>query len=72
AEKLSLNLFDNIMECLTIYTWPMLFSTHYQRSIKQLMEFIESENKRMYHAKGMSISDPIRAAFLFVRIIRTA
>lgn len=31
AEKISLNIFDNVMECLTIYTWPMLFPTHYQR-----------------------------------------
>jgi hypothetical protein len=31
AERLSNNVFDNVMEILTIYLWPMLFSTHYQR-----------------------------------------
>lgn len=31
AEKVSLNVFDNIMECLTIYIWPMLVTTHYQK-----------------------------------------
>ncbi|ORY98216.1 Golgin subfamily A member 7/ERF4 [Syncephalastrum racemosum] len=65
AEKLSLNIFDNVMECLTIYTWPMLFSTHYQRALKRMLHFIETENQR-YQAEGVYISDPVRSAFLFV------
>lgn len=33
AERVSwLTVFDNIMEILTIYTWPILFSNHYQRA----------------------------------------
>jgi hypothetical protein len=31
AERLSNNVFDNVMEILTIYLWPIFFSTHYQR-----------------------------------------
>ncbi|KAI9270427.1 Golgin subfamily A member 7/ERF4 family-domain-containing protein [Phascolomyces articulosus] len=68
AEKVSLNVFDNIMECLTLYIWPMLFSTHYLRSIKQLVQFIDSENDRLYHSKGISIANPVRHAFLFIEI----
>ncbi|KAI7881448.1 hypothetical protein K492DRAFT_161521 [Lichtheimia hyalospora FSU 10163] len=68
AEKVSLNVFDNIMECLTIYVWPMLVTTHYQKSVKQLANFIDSENELLYHAKGLSISDPVRCAFLFLEI----
>ncbi|CDH60195.1 predicted protein [Lichtheimia corymbifera JMRC:FSU:9682] len=68
AEKVSLNVFDNIMECLTIYIWPMLVTTHYQKCIKQLANFIDSENELLYHAKGLSISDPVRCAFLFLEI----
>lgn len=32
ADRLSWKvIFENIMETLTIYLWPILFSTHYQR-----------------------------------------
>ncbi|KAI9495408.1 Golgin subfamily A member 7/ERF4 family-domain-containing protein [Zychaea mexicana] len=68
AEKISLNVFDNIMECLTLYIWPVFFSTHYLRSIKQLMQFIDAENERLYHPQGISIANPVRHAFLFIEI----
>ncbi|KAI7852425.1 Golgin subfamily A member 7/ERF4 [Circinella umbellata] len=68
AEKISSNVFDNIMECLTLYIWPILFSTHYLRSIKQLVRFIDSENDRVYHSQGISIANPVRHAFLFIEI----
>ncbi|KAI8371455.1 Golgin subfamily A member 7/ERF4 family-domain-containing protein [Radiomyces spectabilis] len=69
AERLSLSIiFDNIMEILTIYTWPIFFSSHYQRSLDQLLRFIDSENENVYHPKGMSISNPVKAAFLFLEI----
>jgi hypothetical protein len=31
AERLSNNVFDNVMEIVTIYLWPVVFSTNYQR-----------------------------------------
>ncbi|KAI8144479.1 Golgin subfamily A member 7/ERF4 family-domain-containing protein [Fennellomyces sp. T-0311] len=68
AEKVSLNVFDNIMECLTLYIWPMLFSTHYLRSIKHLSQFIDSQNEQLYHSQGISIANPVRSAFLFIEI----
>ncbi|KAI9494953.1 Golgin subfamily A member 7/ERF4 family-domain-containing protein [Zychaea mexicana] len=69
AERVSWNaVFDNVMECLTIYTWPIFFSTHYQRCIRRLLAFIQSENESLYHQHDVSISNPIRCACLFLEL----
>lgn len=57
---------ENIMEILTIYISPIFLSTHYQRAVKKLLLFIESENSDIYYPQTLSISDPVKAAFLFV------
>ncbi|KAG0913674.1 hypothetical protein G6F33_004944 [Rhizopus arrhizus] len=67
ADRLSWRVvFENIMETLSIYLWPIFFSTHYQRAIKALHVFIDSENQLIYHPQYLSISDPVKSAFLFV------
>ncbi|GAB5590795.1 hypothetical protein Unana1_05695 [Umbelopsis nana] len=68
AERLSNNVFDNVMEILTIYLWPMFFSTHYQRAVKRLLRFIEDENKSVYNKQGLTIANPIKSAFLFLEL----
>lgn len=69
ADRLSWRVvFENVMETLTIYLWPILFSTHYQRAIHQLHAFIDSENQNIYHLHQLSISDPVKSAFLFIEI----
>ncbi|KAI7891484.1 Golgin subfamily A member 7/ERF4 [Mucor mucedo] len=59
---------ENIMEILTIYISPIFISTHYQRAVRQLLLFIESENSNIYYPQSLSISDPVKAAFLFIEI----
>ncbi|KAI9248262.1 Golgin subfamily A member 7/ERF4 family-domain-containing protein [Phascolomyces articulosus] len=67
AERVSWRVvFDNVMECLTIYTWPIFFRTHYQQCIQRLLTFIHNENETLYHQHGISISNPIRCAYLFL------
>ncbi|KAI8378732.1 hypothetical protein EDC96DRAFT_434837 [Choanephora cucurbitarum] len=67
ADRLSWRIvLENLLETLTIYLWPVLFSTHYQRAVKRLLEFIESENTTLYHPQALSISNPVKSAFLFV------
>ncbi|CEI98457.1 hypothetical protein RMCBS344292_12565 [Rhizopus microsporus] len=69
ADRLSWKvILENIMETLTIYLWPVLFSTHYQRAIDRLHAFIDSENQNVYHPHNLSISDPVKSAFLFIEI----
>ncbi|KAL1928622.1 hypothetical protein VTP01DRAFT_2408 [Rhizomucor pusillus] len=68
AEKLSNNMFDNIMECLTLYIWPMLVTTHYQRTIRHLRHYIDQQNTQVYQPHGAFIADPVRSAFLFLEI----
>ncbi|KAI9311122.1 hypothetical protein BX666DRAFT_1831530, partial [Dichotomocladium elegans] len=67
AERVSWNsVFDNIMECLTLYIWPIFFSTHYQRCIQRLQHFIQTENETVYQPQNILIANPVRVAFLFV------
>ncbi|ORE16751.1 hypothetical protein BCV71DRAFT_182792 [Rhizopus microsporus] len=69
ADRLSWKvILENIMETLTIYLWPVLFSTHYQRAIDRLHTFIDSENQNVYHPHNLSISDPVKSAFLFASV----
>ncbi|KAI8972364.1 hypothetical protein BDB01DRAFT_810416 [Pilobolus umbonatus] len=59
---------ENIIETLTIYIWPIFFSTHYQRAVRELLTFIQAENMKVYYPNNLSISDPVKAAFLFIEI----
>ncbi|KAG2193201.1 hypothetical protein INT46_005149 [Mucor plumbeus] len=69
ADRLSWRIvLENIIETLTIYLWPILFSTHYQRVVKRLLTFIESENSTIYYPQTLSISNPVKSAFLFIEI----
>ncbi|KAI8327834.1 hypothetical protein BD560DRAFT_342624 [Blakeslea trispora] len=69
ADRLSWRIvLENLLETLTIYLWPVFFSTHYQRAVKRLLLFIESENTSLYHSQALSISNPVKSAFLFVEI----
>ncbi|CAM0138447.1 hypothetical protein VKS41_007060 [Umbelopsis sp. WA50703] len=68
AERLSNNVFDNVMEIVTIYLWPVVFSTNYQRCIKRLLQFIEDENANVYNKQGLTIANPVRNAFLFLEL----
>lgn len=69
ADRLSWRIvLENIVETLSIYIWPIFFSTHYQRAVKRLLAFIESENSNIYNPQSLSISDPVKAAFLFIEI----
>ncbi|KAI7872769.1 hypothetical protein BDF14DRAFT_1716497 [Spinellus fusiger] len=67
AETLSWrDVFDNVMECLTIYTWPILFPSKYQKALEHLTEFIETQNQEVYQPLGICITPPVRVAFLYV------
>ncbi|KAI8050147.1 Golgin subfamily A member 7/ERF4 [Gilbertella persicaria] len=69
ADRLTwLIVLENIVETLTIYLWPIFFSTHYQRVVKRLLAFIESENSNVYYSQALSISNPVKSAFLFIEI----
>ncbi|KAI9486144.1 MAG: hypothetical protein EXX96DRAFT_476035 [Benjaminiella poitrasii] len=59
---------ENIIEILTIYIWPIFFSTHYQRVVKRLLSFIETENSTIYYPQSLSVSNPVKSAFLFVSL----
>ncbi|KAI8987341.1 hypothetical protein BDF20DRAFT_814033 [Mycotypha africana] len=72
ADRLSWKIvLENIVEILSIYIWPIFFSTHYQRTVKRLLEFIENENINTYYPQSSSISNPVKSAFLFVSHLST-
>ncbi|KAI8066384.1 Golgin subfamily A member 7/ERF4 family-domain-containing protein [Gongronella butleri] len=69
AEKLSWSgVMYNMMEILTIYLWPLLFDSHYQKTIHALLDFIDKENQDVYHKQQLSIRNPVKTAFLFLEI----
>ncbi|KAI9027209.1 Golgin subfamily A member 7/ERF4 family-domain-containing protein [Phycomyces nitens] len=69
AEAISFhNVLDNVMECLTVYTWPLIFGSKYQKSIKRLQSYLQSENQKVYHLRDLSITNPVPCAFLFLEI----
>ncbi|KAI8047634.1 Golgin subfamily A member 7/ERF4 [Thamnidium elegans] len=69
ADRLSWRIvLENILEIVTIYVSPMILSTHHQRTVRRLLTFIEAENSSVYYPHSLSISDPVKAAFLFIEI----
>ncbi|KAI9306029.1 Golgin subfamily A member 7/ERF4 family-domain-containing protein [Cunninghamella echinulata] len=69
AERLSWSaFFFNMMEILTIYLWPIFFSSHYQKTIYELLDFIDKENKQVYQKEQLLICNPVKTAFLFLEI----
>ncbi|KAI8330498.1 Golgin subfamily A member 7/ERF4 family-domain-containing protein [Chlamydoabsidia padenii] len=69
AERLSWSgVFYNMMEILTIYIWPLFFSSHYHKTIHKLLHFIDQENTQVYQKQRLSICNPVKTAFLFIEI----
>ncbi|GAA5811545.1 hypothetical protein MFLAVUS_004983 [Mucor flavus] len=69
ADRLSYRVvLENILEIATIYISPLILSTHHQRAVRRLLTFIEAENSSVYYYNALSISDPVKAAFLFIEI----
>jgi len=68
AENLWQNSFDNIVEILTLYTWGVCCGTHYTRSVKGIIRFIEAENRKIYNPVGVNLRNPVKTAFLFLEI----
>ncbi|KAK9765286.1 hypothetical protein K7432_006515 [Basidiobolus ranarum] len=62
------NSLDNIISCLSLYTYPLCFGSFYQKCMKELNQLIASENSELYLPAGLHIQDPRRTAFLFLEI----
>ncbi|KAK3823364.1 MAG: Golgin subfamily A member 7/ERF4 family-domain-containing protein [Benniella sp.] len=66
AEQSLLNCLDTLLDCLTAYTAKHCFGTHYQRAIRRMEEFIEQENKRLYHPARMHLRDPQKVGMIYL------
>ncbi|ORZ08889.1 hypothetical protein BCR42DRAFT_335261 [Absidia repens] len=67
AERLSWKgVLYNTMEILTIYLLPLFLSSHYHKTIHELLAFIDQENKTVYEKYQLLIRNPVKTAFLFV------
>ncbi|KAG0054823.1 Golgin sub A member 7 [Gryganskiella cystojenkinii] len=69
AERPLLNCLDTFLDCLTAYTAKHCFGTHYQRAIKKMEEFIDQENRRLYHPARMHLRDPQKVGMIYVRTL---
>ncbi|CAO3600701.1 unnamed protein product [Absidia cylindrospora] len=69
AERLSWKgVLYNMMEILTIYLLPLFLSSHYHKTIHDLLVFIDQENKTVYEKHRLRIRNPVKTAFLFIEI----
>ncbi|KAI8601109.1 Golgin subfamily A member 7/ERF4 family-domain-containing protein [Dissophora ornata] len=66
AEESMLNCLDTLLDCLTAYTAKYCFGTHYQRAIRRMEEFIEQENRRLYHPARMHLRDPQTVGMIYL------
>ncbi|KAF9898474.1 Golgin sub A member 7, partial [Lobosporangium transversale] len=65
AEQSMLNCLDTLLDCLTAYTAKHCFGTHYQRAIRRMEEFIEQENRQIYHPARMHLRDPQKVGMIY-------
>ncbi|KAF9431991.1 hypothetical protein BGZ76_011439 [Entomortierella beljakovae] len=66
AEESLLNCLDTILDCLSAYTAKHCFGTHYQRSMQRMVDFIEQENRRIYHPAKMHLRDPQKVGMIYL------
>ncbi|ORX96826.1 hypothetical protein K493DRAFT_216806, partial [Basidiobolus meristosporus CBS 931.73] len=60
------NSMENVISCLTLYTFTHCFGTFYQKCMQRFNEAVASENANLYGPAGLYLRDPRRTAFLFV------
>ncbi|KAI7832745.1 Golgin subfamily A member 7/ERF4 family-domain-containing protein [Gamsiella multidivaricata] len=66
AEESIMNCLDTFLDCLTAYTAKYCFGTHYQRAIRKMEQFIEQENRRLYHPARMHLRDPQKVGMIYL------
>ncbi|KAF9154981.1 hypothetical protein BGX20_004552 [Mortierella sp. AD010] len=66
AEESLLNCVDTVLDCLTAYTAKHCFGTHYQRAMRRMVEFIDQENRNLYHPARMHLRDPQKVGMIYL------
>ncbi|GJJ74705.1 hypothetical protein EMPS_07063 [Entomortierella parvispora] len=66
AERPLLNCLDTLLDCLTAYTAKHCCGTHYQRAIRRMEEYIDQENRRLYHPARMHLRDPQKVGMIYL------
>jgi len=60
--------FDNALAILTLWLSPLVFGTHYIRSMRRLEAFINQINLQIFNPAGLNVLFPKKCAFLFLEI----
>ncbi|KAF9199278.1 Golgin sub A member 7 [Haplosporangium sp. Z 27] len=66
AEESLLNFLDTLLDCLTAYTAKYCFGTHYQRALRRMEEFIDQQNRTVYHPARMHLRDPQKVGMIYL------
>eukprot|EP01088_Endostelium_zonatum_P017716 TRINITY_DN5366_c0_g1_i1.p1 TRINITY_DN5366_c0_g1~~TRINITY_DN5366_c0_g1_i1.p1 ORF type:complete len:148 (+),score=21.76 TRINITY_DN5366_c0_g1_i1:41-484(+) len=70
AEKLSfLSILQSCIGCATFFTYYLVFNGRSRNNMKKLDEFLESENKNVYHNKGVIWLNPLPNGLLYMQIL---
>ncbi|KAK9728779.1 Golgin subfamily A member 7, variant 2 [Basidiobolus ranarum] len=57
---------DHLIECLTLYTYPLCFGSYYHKCMREFDQAIEVENDRVYAPVGLKLWNPRRCAYHYV------
>ncbi|XP_017775019.1 PREDICTED: golgin subfamily A member 7 [Nicrophorus vespilloides] len=59
AEKASCSTYcEGCLACITAYLIYVCKETHYEKCLRKVSKFIAEENERIYHPKGLIVTDP--------------
>ncbi|KAF8213751.1 Golgin subfamily A member 7/ERF4 family-domain-containing protein, partial [Mycena galopus ATCC 62051] len=66
AHSLRHSFLDNLLSLFTLQLSRVLFTSHYEKEMRQLQLLIQELNERVYNPVGLNILWPRKVAFLFV------
>jgi len=68
AHSLRHSFLDNLLSLFTLQLSRVLFTSHYEKEMRQLQLLIQELNERVYNPVGLNILWPRKVAFLFMEI----
>jgi len=69
AEELSLITFmEGCLGCLSLFAIFLCYESRYKKIMRQMLDFIEEENKAIYRQRGLEILNPLANGLLELEI----
>mmetsp|Transcript_666 Transcript_666/g.1550 ORF Transcript_666/g.1550 Transcript_666/m.1550 type:complete len:135 (+) Transcript_666:357-761(+) len=59
---------ESFAHCVSFYSLHLCYKNSYARAMKQLEQYLDDQNRRVYGPKGVEWQHPIKTGFLFISI----